>query len=150
MHLYPSIRKWSTRFIFHCSLVYRFNDIQMPGAHLQYAGNMLMTHSSLFLLHSPRLPPSLPPPSFSVPQWRDARLQDWNWFCVALSPPSGFKSSPYSPGATVLLQTLIVFSFASLLPLAFPSAPSIAVYTINLVHSLSHTLTHTAWQEEVA
>lgn len=52
--------------------------------------------------------------------------------------PSGFKSSRYSPRATVLLQMLIVFSF-SLSPgcLSFPL--SLAVYTINLVHSLSHT-----------
>ena len=52
--------------------------------------------------------------------------------------PSGFKSSHYSLRATVLLQMLIVFSFClSSGCLSFPLC--LAVYTINLVHSLSHT-----------
>lgn len=61
--------------------------------------------------------------------------------------PSGFKSSLYSPRATVLLQMLIVFSF-SLSPgcLSFPL--SLAVYTINLVHSLSHTHSHSLARRE--
>lgn len=53
--------------------------------------------------------------------------------------PSGFKSSHYSLRATVLLQMLIVFSFC-LSPGAFlPLSLSLAVYTINLAHSPSHT-----------
>lgn len=68
------------------------------------------------------------------------------------SPP-GFKSSHYSPRATVLLQMLIVFSF-SLSPSAslsrslsrLPFSPSL--FTLLILYTLSHTLTHTAWQEE--
>lgn len=53
--------------------------------------------------------------------------------------PLGFKSSPNSPRATVLLQMLIVFSFC--LSPGFLSSPLfLSVYTINLVHSHSHGL----------
>lgn len=61
--------------------------------------------------------------------------------------PLGFKSSHYSLRATALLQMLIVFSF-SLSPgcLSFPL--SLTVYTINLVHSLSHTHSHSLARRE--